>query len=128
AQASYLEVNILVGSEQAKFPEQVHQTAYTNIPEEILCGLRASASGFMYFTRSNRFGERQLRILNHAAPHQRNEVNAKNAADHNQRGCLEVSFPVREPKRRPRPGNDECRYGEDCTGGDSFANRPRSSS
>ena len=57
-QISYSEMNVLVGSEEAKFSQQVQHAAYANIPEKIFRSLRTSAPGFVYFARSNRFRKR----------------------------------------------------------------------
>ncbi len=67
-----------------------------DIPEKIFSGLRPALSGFVNLRGGQRFREGQFRIFHHAAPHQRNEQHAQNAAHHDQRG----RFPIRDSAAR----------------------------
>ena len=94
-----------------------------HVVEEILRRFRAHTAGFVNLRRRNRFRERQIGILHHHTPHERNEQHAEHAA-YEHEGCR---FPVGDTGRKiePRMRDDESGNCEDCARRHRFTDRTR---
>ena len=85
-----MEEEVVVDGEQAELAAEKNKGAEYDVIEQILRSLRAGLSCLMDLRRGHRFRERQLGILHHDAPYQRNEQEAEHQADQHQRG----RFPI----------------------------------